>query len=383
MKADIVICGGAVIGSAIAWFLEDLGFDGEIVIVERDPSFANSSTALSASGIRQQFSQAINVQISRFGVDFIKSAPDRWGVDLNLHEQGYLYLANTESGAQVLRQNHAVQVENGADTLLLDPAQLAAQFPHLNVHDLTLGSFGPSGEGWFDNMGLLNGFRQTSDTKRIVDDITGLTLTNNKVQSVQLASGGTLSCGVFINAAGPNAASIAAMAGIELPVEPRKRTNFMFDCANSPPPTVPLMIDPTGVWCRPEGQHFLTGCCPTDDGPVDPDDFTPDHTQFEEIIWPALAARSVNFEAIKASRFWAGHYAYNTLDQNAVTGRHPEISNFFFANGFSGHGLQQAPAVGRAIAELVTAGSYQTLNLSPLGFERILSKTPFEEKCVI
>ena len=383
MKADIVICGGAVIGSGIAWFLEELGFDGSVVVIERDPSFARASTALSGSGIRLQFSQALNVQISRFGVDFIKSAPARWGVDLNLQEQGYLYLANTGNGAKTLRENHVVQVECGADTLLLSAAEIAQKWPHLKVDDLTLGAFGPHNEGWFDSMGLLGGFRQNTKATRLNDAVTGLTLHNNRVTCVKLASGTEISCGVFVNAAGPNAANIAAMAGIDLPVEPRKRTNFLFDCAEPLPESLPLMIDPSGVWTRPEGRHFLTGCCPENDGPCDPDDFDPNHMEFEDIIWPALAARSRNFEALKVMRFWAGHYAYNTLDQNAVTGAHPEIENLMFANGFSGHGLQQAPAMGRAIAELITHGSYQSLDLAPLGFERIITQTPFQETCVI
>ncbi len=384
MKADIVICGGAVIGSAIAWFLEQQSFDGSVMVIERDPSFAQSSTALSASGIRQQFSQALNVQISQFGVHFIKNTPQRWGVDLNLQEQGYLNLANSDAGAQILRQNHMVQIECGAGTVLLTPDELAKRWPHLNVDDLRLGSYGPHNEGWSDSMGLLDGFRQNARaTTRIIDKVIGLNLRQNRVTSVKLASGSEISCGIFVNAAGPNAANIALMAGINLPVERRKRTNFLFDCATPPPRDIPLMIDPSGVWTRPEGKYFLTGCCPPQDGPADPDDFDPAHAEFEETIWPALAARSKNFEAIKVLRFWAGHYAYNTLDQNAVTGPHPAIRNFIFANGFSGHGLQQAPAIGRGIAEWISLGKYKSLDLSPLGFERILSKTPFLEKCVI
>ncbi|MEE9454620.1 MAG: FAD-binding oxidoreductase [Paracoccaceae bacterium] len=383
MKADVLICGGAVIGSAIAYFLRDLGFNGEIIVVERDPGFATSSTALSASGIRQQFSQALNVQISRFGIDFLKSAPARWGMDLNLVEQGYLYLANTKLGAQILRDNHVVQVENGADVALLDPETLGAQFAHLHVDDITLASLGRSGEGWFDNMGLLNGFRQNAATTRIIGEITGLRISKDAVQGVTLANGETIACGIFVNAAGPRAADIAAMAGIKLPVEPRKRTNFLFDCATPPSGKLPLMIDPSGVWVRPEGRHFLCGCCPDHDPAVAHGDFEPRHAEFEDIIWPALAARSPNFETLKAMRFWAGHYAYNTLDQNAVTGPHPEITNFIFANGFSGHGLQQSPAVGRAIAEWITGGAYQSLDLSALGFARILSEKPMLERCVI
>ncbi|PCJ74475.1 MAG: FAD-dependent oxidoreductase [Rhodobacteraceae bacterium] len=380
MKADVVICGGAVMGSAAAYFLKELGFDGSVLVVERDGSFAQSSTALSASGIRQQFSSPLNVQISQFGAAFIKGANDRWGVDLNLRENGYLYLANTPDGAQVLRENHAVQIGEGADVALMERTALAEKFPHLRLDDILLGAHGQSGEGWFDGVGLMQGLR-TGDY--ISDEVVGLDLAGGKVSHVKLASGCAVECGVFVNAAGPRAAVIAAMAGINIPVEARKRTNFLFDCMDPPTGDLPLMIDPSGVWCRPEGKHFLTACSPVDDPVVDFDDFEPRHAEFEEIIWPVLAARSENFEAIKPIRFWSGHYAYNMLDQNAVIGPHPDIPNFLFANGFSGHGLQQAPAVGRALAEWVCHGEYRSLDFTPLGFERIVTNTPLLERCVI
>ncbi len=382
MKADVVICGGAIIGSAVAWFLRDLEFDGTITVVERDPTFAQASTALSASGIRQQFSDPLNVAISRFGVDFIRGAQDRWGLDLNLRENGYLYLANTDAGADVLRANHTVQVAAGADIALLDAVALAARFPHLEVDDITLAALGRTGEGWFDNMGLLQGFRRAEVT-RLTDTVTGLRVARGKVAAVQLASGDEIACGVFVNAAGPAAAEVARMAGLDIPVERRKRTNFLFDCAKPPDGALPLMIDPSGVWVRPEGGQFLTGCTPPADPAVAPDDFDPRHQEFEEIIWPALAARSKNFEAVKVTRFWAGQYAYNTLDRNAVVGPHPEVANFLFANGFSGHGLQQAPAVGRALAEWIVTGGYRSLDLAPLGYERIVNGQPLTERCVI
>ncbi len=382
MKADVFICGGAIIGSAVAWFLREAGFDGTLTIIERDPTFAQASTALSASGIRQQFSDPLNVAISRFGVDFIRGMSGRWGLESGFRENGYLYLANTGAGADVLRANHAVQSGAGGDVALLDPPALAARFPHLETADITLAALGLSGEGWFDNMGLLQGFRRARAT-RLHDTVTGLRLAGGRVVSVQLASGSEIACGVFVNAAGPAAAAVARMAGIDIPVERRKRTNFLFDCATPPDGPLPLMIDPTGVWVRPEGRQFLTGCTPPDDPAVAPDDFDPRHSEFEEIIWPALAARSRNFEALKVTRFWAGHYAYNTLDRNAVVGPHPDVGNFLFANGFSGHGLQQAPAVGRALAEWIVFGGYRSLDLAPLGYERIVTGTPLTERCVI
>ena len=372
-----------MIGSAIAWNLSQLAPKLSVLVIERDPTFQFSSTALSAASIRQQFSQPVNIAISQFGLAFIKAAPERWGVDLNLLERGYLNLANSAAGAQVLRENHAVQMAAGADVVLLTPKDLAARYPHLNVDDLTLASLGQTGEGWFDSVGLMNGYRQNESAKRITGEVSGLGLNQGKIHSVHLASGEDIQCGTFINAAGPRAAVIAKMAGIDLPVEPRKRTNFTFDCAEPPGGQLPVTINPNGVWVRPEGQQFLCGCSPEDDPAVDFDDFEPRFAEFEEIIWPTLAERSKNFEAIKMQRMWAGHYAYNTLDQNAVTGAHPEIGNFIFANGFSGHGLQQSPAIGRGVAELVAHGRYKSLDLSPLGYERILEQKPLLEKCVI
>ena len=367
-------------GSAVAYFLKDMGFDGSVLVIERDGTYAQSSTALSASGIRQQFSNPINVRISQFGAAFIKAAPERWGVDLTLRENGYLYLASTPDGAHTLRENHTMQVGEGADVALLDRAALAERFPHLRLDDILLGAHGQSDEGWFDGVGLMQGLRTG---EYIRDEVVGLDTAGGKITNVKLASGRAVECGVFVNAAGPRAALVAAMAGIDIPVEARKRTNFLFDCMDPPVGDLPLMIDPSGVWCRPEGKHFLTACAPMNDPAVAFDDFEPRHAEFEEIIWPALAARSANFEAIKPIRFWAGHYAYNTLDQNAVIGPHPDIPNFLFANGFSGHGLQQAPAVGRALAEWICFGEYRNLDFSPLGYERITTNTPLLERCVI
>jgi len=396
---DVVIVGGAVVGSAVAYYLSaNPDFDGSVLVVERDPSYRHASTALSASSIRTQFSTPINVAISRYGVEVIRSFAETMQVgpnrpDLHFHEGGYLFLARSGAQVQTLRENHEVQRACGADVVLWNRDELAEAFPHLRVEDIELASYGRSGEGWFDNVGLMQGFKVKArdlGATYVTDEVVAIGREGGCVTSVTLKSGGVVAAGHVVNASGPRAALTARMVGLDIPVEPRKRTLFVFDCAQSPEGSarlnrgrLPLMIDVTGVHCRPEGRFFLSGAVPSDDRAVDWDDFDPRYDEFEEIIWPALADRSEAFEAIKVVNQWAGHYAYNTLDHNMVIGRHPEVENFIFANGFSGHGLQQGPATGRGVSELIAYGGFRTLDLSELGFKRIIENRPFLEKAII
>lgn len=396
---DVVVVGGAVIGSAVAYFLAtNADFNGSILVVERDPTYRRASTSLSSSSIRVQFSNQVNVRISQFGSEFIQGFPEIMRIgsdrpDLGFHPGGYLFLAATEEQERTLRENHTVQRACGADVVLWDREELLRAFPHLRVDDVRLASFGCSGEGWFDNTGLMYGFRnkaRKAGAEYLTDEVVGIGRNGDRVASVRLKSGREVAAGTIVNASGPRAALTARMAGLDVPVEPRKRTLFVFDCATNPDGTatvnggrLPLMIDPSGVFCRPEGRFFLSGCPPIDDPAVDFDDFDPRYDEFEEIIWPALAGRSAGFEAIKVVNQWAGHYDFNTLDHNLIVGRHPEVRNFIFANGFSGHGLQQSPAAGRGVSELVIYGEFRTLDLSDVGYERVVENRPFLEKAVI
>ncbi|OHC54431.1 MAG: FAD-dependent oxidoreductase [Rhodobacterales bacterium RIFCSPHIGHO2_02_FULL_62_130] len=397
---DVVIVGGAVIGSAVAYFLTaNPDFNGSVLVVERDPTYAKASTSLSSSSIRTQFSNPINVRISQFGSAFIKGFAKTMQVageappDLNFHQGGYLFLANSAEQEATLRENHQVQVACGADVVLWDQEALHRAFPHLNVEDIRLASYGQSGEGWFSNTGLMNGFKakaREQGADYVTDEVVAIGRTGDNVTSVTLKSGAVVQAGTVVNASGPRAALTARMAGLDVPVEPRKRTLFVFDCAKTPEGSagvnggrLPLMIDPSGVFCRPEGRFFLSGAAPVEDPAVDWDDFEPRWPEFEDIIWPALANRSAQFEAIKVVNQWAGHYDFNTLDHNLIVGRHPQVTNFIFANGYSGHGLQQGPAAGRGVAELIIYNGYRSLDLTEVGYERILENRPFLEKAVI
>ena len=387
-RFDVVIVGGAIIGSSVAWFLRENGFRGSIALVERDGGFNHAATTLSCASIRQQFSIPENIALSQFTLGLFRRLKHVFGPDADIafHEKGYLMLASAD-GLPILRANHNVQQAAGADILLEDAGGLAQRFSWLNTEGIAAGAYGRTGEGWFDAHGLLALFRKSlkdRDVTMIDAGVTGIKVDGAGVQGVTLNTGEMLSCEMMVNAAGPQAGDVAAMAGIRLPVEPRKRSVFVFE-ARDRFEDMPLMVDPSGVYVRPEGSVYICGGAEDQaaDRRADPDDFEPDWTLFEERIWPVLAHRVPAFEAIRPGRAWAGHYDYNTLDQNAVIGAHPELPNFIFCNGFSGHGLQQAPAAGNAVAELIIHGAYRTIDCSSFAFERIAANAPRRELCVI
>jgi len=390
-RADVVIVGGAIIGSSVATFLAQRDdFDGRIVVVERDPTFRTSSTTLSAASIRLQFSTPLNIEISRFGVEVIKHLDRYLAVDgevpeVDFVENGYLFLA-TDAGLATLERNHAIQRKHDVPVTLLTPAELRHRFPWITVDDLAGASLGLSDEGWFDAYALLQGFRRRArwlGVEERIGEVVGLERDGDRLRGVRMADGSVIEADWIVNAAGPRAASVAAMAGIELPVRPRKRLVFHVEAPVSLG-AAPLTIDPSGVYFRPEGPAYIAGFSPRD-GDEDPDtlDLAPDRAPFESFVWPALAHRVAGFDRLRLLDTWAGHYEVNILDHNAIVGPHPGIANLLFANGFSGHGLQQAPAVGRGLAEWIALGRYESLDLSPLGYGRIERNEPIRELNVV
>ena len=390
MKAyDVVIVGGGVVGSASAHYLRKNGFKGTIALVEKDTSWALGCTARSVGGLRQQFSTPENIKLSKFGVTLVKNLKQEFGpdADIGFKEQGYLICATPE-GLPILEENHAVQIANGADNVLLRGDELAARFPWLVTEGIAAGCFGLSGEGWVDPYMFAALFRKAAiarGVELIQGEVAGVTREGDRITGVTLSSGEALACGTLVNAAGTGAGRLAELAGIDLPVGPRKRYVYVLDCpaATEALHKAPLTVIPGGAYFRPEGRNFLAGLSPEELQEPDNLDWEVDHAWFEENIWPALAERVPLFEAIKVISAWVGHYDYNALDQNAVIGPHPEVTNFLFANGFSGHGLQQGPAAGNAIAELVIDGRYKTIDLARFGYDRIRNNQPLFEKNVI
>ncbi len=389
---DVVIIGGAMIGSSVAWFTSDNpDFDGSILVIEQDPSYATTSTAHTNSCIRQQFSTAINIKISQFGAEFIKGFRgfmhnDAEVPEILLQNYGYMYLADNQDFANILIENQKLQTALGAETRIMTVDEIADEYPFYNLDGIILGSINTKDEGYFDGNTLFDWWKRKARQNGVEythGEVVAMTHLPHRIDSITLATGEVITVGQVVNCSGPRAARTAAMAGVKLPIEPRRRYTFIFDAATPLSRDLPLTIDPSGVHIRTDGQYYLCGCPPEIDVAVEFDDFDMDHELWEARLWPTIANRIPAFEAIKLINSWVGHYAYNTLDQNAIIGNHDEVENFIFANGFSGHGFQQSPAMGRGVSEILTYGGFKTLDLSPLGFERIRNNTPFIERAVI
>ncbi len=381
-------------GSSVAWWLSDnKDFDGRVLVVERDPTYEFTSTAHTNSCMRQQFSAPINIKISQFAADYVKNFRAYMGGDarvpkLALQSYGYMYLADNAAFAQDLVDAQKIQAACGAGTKHMSAVQIKAAYPFYNMDDIIAGNHNLIDEGYFDGNTLFDWWKRSArerGVEYIHNSVVAMTKNapGRRVESVTLASGEVIACGTVVNASGPRAVLTSRMAGIEIPVEPRKRYTFIFDAQDRLDRDLPLTIDPSGVHMRSEGSYYLAGCPPDDDPAVDYDDFAQDHSIWEEKVWPVLAHRVPAFERIKLVNSWAGHYAYNTFDQNAIIGAHSQVENFIFANGFSGHGFQQSPAMGRGIAELIATGAYQTLDLTPFGYGRVERGEKFVEKAVI
>lgn len=389
---QVVVVGGGVMGAATACFLaRDHG--AAVTVLERDPSYARASSALSASSIRQQFSQPVNIALSRWSLAFLRRVGDELAVGddrpaIGLVEPGYLILA-TGAGACVLRDNHAAQRDSGAAIELLDANALRARFPWLRVDDLALGALGlsdaGSGEGWFDGPALMQAFRRKAiacGARFVAAEATAFDTVADRVAAVRCSDGTRHAGDAVVIAAGAWSAPLTARLGVALPVHPRKRDVFVFD-APAALPGCPLVVDPSGLWFRPEGRGFLCGAPPRHGDPDEPPLDAIDHGLFDDVLWLALAQRVPAFEALRLRAAWAGYYEMNDFDHNGLAGALPGWANAHTACGFSGHGLQQAPAVGCALAASIAGGTCDAPDLAPLAPARVARGEPLRERNVI
>ncbi len=363
-------------GSSLACNLVMDGFSGTIAVFEKDPFYERASTTLGVGGIRRQFSTAVNIRLSDYSLSVYKQFGELMEVDgtkpeVDFRKRGYLFLGS-EKNWPILKKHQEFQRNHGADTVLLDIKETLKLIPDLNPEEIVGSSYSP-GDGYLDPYSALQGYVKKAKSlgvKYIHQEVTGILRSSCCITGVKTKSDETYNASAVVDAAGPFAGDIAYMAGISLPVVPVRRMVYLFKPTRPFDYDLPLVIDTTGIYFRHEsGKMILTGRSREDEPPGF--NFEWDRNYFEDVIWPGLAFRVPLFNELKLIRGWAGLYETNLWDYNGIIGLCPELKGFYIAAGFSGHGFQQAPAVGKALAELIMLGRYETIDVSDLSYERI------------
>jgi FAD-dependent oxidoreductase domain-containing protein 1 len=384
---DVIIVGGGIMGSTTAFYLTQKDPGLKVAVIERDLAYTRASTTLSMVNARIQFSLKQNVQISQYAFDVLERFEDDMTVAGNrpsiaYHREGNLFLYEAPAVADA-KAAMAMQQQLGCRVEWWTPDQIKARYPLYATEGFSGGTFG-SQDGHFDAYAVLMAYKakaRAQGAEYIEDEVTELVFDNRQMTGVKTASGTTYASAVVVNCAGAWCTELARTAGVDLPVDPVKRQCFCLDTAVKPDGPLPLTVLPSGLYFRTEtgGMVLLGKSMDTD--PVG-FDFTWDQNRFMDLLWLELAEFVPAFERLKLVRGWAGLYAVNTLDDNAILGEWPERKGFYLANGFSGHGLQQGPAVGRYMSELII-GETPALDLSIFNPQRILEGKPLGEVGIV
>ncbi len=387
MRTDVVVIGGGAIGAAVAYYLKLLDPSSDVVVVERDPTYTLASTPRASGGVRRLFSVPENIELSSYSIPFFEGFPETMAVDgvpadIGFHKNGYLFIV-PPAGVDQLRRNYEIQLEHGCNVVLLEPDQLKARWPSMVVDDLGGGVHSPD-DAWLDPHSVLRGFRTKAvsmGAEFVSDEVVGMERDDSTVTAAVLTSGRRLGANQFVNAAGAWAMDICKMLGTAIPVEPLRRFEHYFE-AQDPIEPLPYLKDTRRLAFRPEGKGY-SGGVPTLTEPRGYN-FDVDRSCFEEVVWPALAHRFPQFERTKCFSTLPGLYDQNDFDGNAIIGPGLDgMANFHLLTGFSGHGLMHAPGCGRAMAELLLTGEYQTIDLTRFGWQRVLDDVPLRETGII
>lgn len=390
---DVVIIGGATMGACTAWFLaSNPDFKGKVLVIEKDMSFEKSQSAASNNCMRQQFANPINVRIGQFAADFVKNFRENLGGDLDVPELtirnfGYLYLSDNSALTGVLQRDQAVQVEAGAGTRMVGREEIAEAYPFYKLDDIESGSLNIENEGYYNAPLMVESLIKNAikrGVEFIENEVQSIERDDDTITGVTLASGEKIAAGAVVNASGTRASQVAALAGLELEIQPKRRYTFIFRAEEPLSQPLPLTIDPTGVHFRSYGDDYLVGCPPMgEDATVDSDDFGAEEGIWEQKIHPIISNRIPQFKKVEIVDHWMGHYDFNPFDCNVVIGPHTTVRNFHFTNGSSGHGSQQGPAVGRGVAEQIIYGEFRSMDLSAFSYNRFATGERVIERAVI
>ena len=386
-RVDIVIIGGGVMGCSTAFHLLRADPTLDLVVVERDPTYRQASSALSVGNARVQFSLRQNIEISRYTLQILERWADEMIVDgdrpdVFFRPEGNLFLVDSQR-EPAARRDLELQRRLGCSVEWWTPSEIEDRYPLYALADLVGGTFG-SGDGHLDGYAFLMGFRRKAASlgaTLLTEEVVGIRKASGSVTGVDLAGGKRLDCASVVNCAGAWATELVRSLGIELPVAPIRRQVFVVEPAIKPDSPLPLPKQPSGLYFRRAGpDRILVG----KSLPDDPIGFDLDwqETRFVDYLWPELAGFVPAFDRLRFERGWAGLYAVNTFDGNAILGEWPELGGLYLACGFSGHGLQQAPAVGRFLAELILGERHQ-LDLSIFGADRLLEGRAISERALV
>lgn len=386
-RFDVVIVGGGIIGLATAYYLRMGGIGCRVAVIERDPSYALASTPRASGGVRRLFALPENIALSNASIPVYQDFPTLMAVDgerpdIGFRENGYLFIVPPPA-IPTLEANFQRQRALGVNVEWLDPASLKARFPSMRVDDLGA-AVQSHDDGWLDPYATLMALRKkvrALGVELIQDEVVALHRDGGLVRTVRLRAGASIRADAVINAAGAWAPGISAMIGMTIPITPMRRFEHYFECAEPIEP-LPYLKDVNRLAFRPEGKGY-TGGVPSLAEPRGYN-FEVDHSYFESSVWPALAHRFPQFERTKCHSTMPGLYDQNDLDGNPIIGPWTgECQNFYMAAGFSGHGLMHAPATGRALAELILHGCYQTIDLERFGWARVANDAPYPEQGII
>jgi glycine/D-amino acid oxidase-like deaminating enzyme len=379
----IVIIGGGIMGSSIAYHLARAGVAAEVTVVEPDPTYAFAATPRAVGGVRLQHAIRENVQMSLHG-DAVYAAFDthvtggKVSFDPQFQRMGYLFLVRGAAAIASLEANVRMQQGLGVEVDILDAAALRRRFPAFTFAGVDAGAYSPA-DGQIDPNAALMGYRRAAEGLGIAyvkDRVVGLDLAGSRVVAARLESGGTLPVGIAINAANCWAADVCAMVGVRVPIEPMRRQQFHF-LTQDPVEPFPAMRHLDGLAVRRHAGVCLSGHTNLDE----PGGFNWElqHEVFETALWPRLAEQCPAFETIRPRGGWVGHYDMNRLDGNPVIDWIDTVPNLLLCAGFSGHGLQHAPAVGRAVQEMILHGGFRTLDLSVFSWRRVIDGRPIPD----
>jgi len=387
-SCDVVIIGGSIIGSAIAYFLLCDGKGGRVTLIEPDPSYEFAAAPRASGNIRQLWGLPENIQMAKFSREFYIRFPHDMAVDgepqptVGWNQRGYLWLSPPE-GRPLLERNYKNQQSFGIDSTILEPPEIAKMFPSITIDGVGAAAWAPT-DGWLDGYLTVQGFRKKARSlgaTYICDRVASVLTQANRTTGVALVSGARVKADIVVDAAGAWGPAIAETIGMKLPVVPVRRMKFYFETPNQVEP-LPMVRDFPRLTMRPEGAGYFAGVSSLSDPPGF--NFNVDHDFFEEAVWPALAARFTAFETLKVRNAWAGHYEQNLLDTCLILGTWPgHFENFFVITGFSGNGIMHGPAAARGLSELILHGRFTTIDLSRMGYQRVLDNTPLHENIVI